>query len=489
MNIISSLLIYIGVGLISISILVLFWPKVKNIFKKIKKIKKKASIVKSSNKELLNLDCEEPNGVKINICSDSALTKEDEVLRQKLFEKHIKHYNPEGNPLFDGKIPIPFEALVFLTKNHAPIVNEDGEIIVSLNKTDLGLVVSNKKDVENIPISKIKEEDEGFFDDIQEPSSDIDIINKVEDKIRLEVEEEIKKEGKVKKNTEKEELKEVDKEKLKSTVNDGFLTGNPPEKEEESFLKEVKEEALDDILKQALEESNELDIETDYIPDEEEDDDDLFGDEEFDSNDIEEVEVKMDISFKLPSSQKEAQLMFDKEFIISSLGLLGNGCIIGSTVDLDDAMDYLDDNTEKCQEVFVKNLFAINGVGVTNPDKIVIFSKYSIAKALSLTFTQLEGVSAAIFKHLISTKGIKDILNMLRFITSNPEFIISNPNKPFDFLVFETEDLDVCKDSVIQISATFIEEIFGSLGSVVMKYPPRVVKVVNKEAKVFCKYN
>lgn len=494
MNDFSSVLIYIGGGLIFISAFVLIIPYIKKwlIKQKIKKHTKKTNEAQEQKEEGEPLDCKEPNGVKINICNNSALTPEDEELRNVLFEKHIKHYMPEGSSLHDGKIPIPFEAIVFLTKSHAPIVNEDGEIIVTLNKSDEWLVVEEKEKASFLKSKQRKSESVDLLSEITKPSSDEVIIDKTTEKSS-------EKEQLSKNQEKKEDNTALVEKTARPAIDDGFLTVSIPQKKE-SFIKEVPGDTVDDVMNQALEdiEGEGFAGEIDIIPFEEDDEaeDDLFKDddieesnssnEEYDYKNLPAVEMEAIVNNKLPDSKAEAEAIYAKEFIETSLALVDNTSIIGSTMDLDDALDAMDDNQEKCQEVFIRNLFAINGVGITTPDKIVMISRLAIAKAASVTLTQINGVQIAIYKHLISKQGMKDTLNMIRFITSNPEFVISDPNRPFEFLAFEREDGEVCKDNVIKISSVFIEEIFGNLGSIIMKYPPKTVKVTSVEAEKFC---
>lgn len=519
MNNLSSILIYVGLGLVFLSALVFIVPYIQNFIKSKRKdtsslnnteINDSDPVEKKQIMEIdSSLDCEEPNGVKINICADSALTEEDEKLRNILFEKHIKNYNPNASLLHDGKIPIPFESIVFLTKNHSPIVNEDGQIIITLNKSDSGLVVEEK---EKATFEKTKKEEtikEDVLNEISKPSSEELIVDNTK----------VDKKEKIKENAalaEEENQEARKKAPPPPASDDGFLT-TFKKTNESSFIKKVDGDSMNDLMAQTMEDIGDSvdDSEFDIDPYEEDDNEDMFSDEdlnleeetegdqennteskvkdleeeeEFDYSNSTAVEIEADQDLKLPSSKSEAIAMYEAEFVETSLSLVDKNCIIGSTVDLDDALDAMDDNLENCQEVFVRNLFAINGVGITTPDKIIMLPRFAIAKAASITLTQMSGVQTAIYKHLKSKNSMKDTLNMIRFIISNPEFTISDPSSPFEFLAFEQENGEYCKDNVIRISSVFIEEIFGSLGSVIMKYPPKVIKVTSTKAEKFCEH-
>lgn len=498
MNDFSTLLIYVGGVLISLSILVLAFiiilPKIKT------KLSTKKKVSLDSMKNEKDLDCEEPNGVKINICNDNDLTPEDEELRSILFEKHIRHYSNIPSERHDGKIPIPFESIVFLTKAHKPIVNEDGEIIVTLNKRDSTLVIEEKGKEQTLPKEVALAETDILEDISDNPSDENEVIISTE---------KIEKMENVSENI--VEKKESENEEEKSEIlNDGFLTSVKPKQKEVSFIESSNPEDIEKVVQEALKEfgDDDFDLNVDlniasdfYENNEEETEDDLFSDEdneegkvdvsdeeEFEYIEEESIEIKTKEDKGLPKDKAEAMKLYEKTFFEESLSILNNNCKIGSTIDLDEALDAVDENTDQCQEVLIRNMFALNEIVTTTPDKIFLMSRYAIAKSASLTFSQLKGIQTLIFNHLISKKGMKDSLNMVRFITSNPEFIISNPNRPFEFLTIQGENGELCKDNFIKLSPVFIEEIFGDLGSILIKYPPKQTKISTATTDKFCEH-
>lgn len=448
-----------------------------------------------AEKKIDGIQCAEPNGNKINICVDGEITEEDEKLRKLLFEKHLKYYSEEGSPEYDGKIPIPFESLIFLTKEFSPIVNEDGEIIVRVDGSGDTLIVHENKDF----APGLKTDDSTkFFNELIENHSDIQekkiTKNKnVEDK-------NVEDKNMESENTEDKSVEEknVEEKRIEGensedknienerTEDDGFLTtsvrtNNKPSVSNslnEKYLKILNDEEDDDSLFDEIEEDD--DSLFDGI---DEDDDSLFDEIDDDIN----FNKKNDSIFSA-KGRDEAEEFYSSFFITESLPLCDKSIIIGSTVDLDEVIEIFANNEQKIQEVFIKNLFAINGIGITVPDKILLVPKYSIIKAISTSITQIEGIKKAIEKHLKSTKGLKDLLYIIKFITSNPEFMISDQYKPFEFVSIEKSLNKYCKDNVLKLSHFFIEEIFPEESGIILKYPPYVVKITEKEAKNFCEH-
>jgi len=499
----SSILLSFGLLILVISGIALLFlnkkEKQENLNKKEKPLKE--VIEKQSKIKNIVEDCEEPNGNKINICTENEfLTEADEKLREELFYKHLQHYSPEGQEKYDGKIPIPFESLIFLTKSYAPIVNEDGEIIVRINNLDSALVLSDKKD--NFIAKEEKnydqeEKDEDIFNALKEPSSNINekVIksdvkeDSVKDINTDNLKESVKKEKdknfpEISKENENKDVKNENSTKEIKNIDDGFLTSENEEYKddenleanlEENYLKILNEESDDDF--DFEDESNDDDVFENF----ESDDDDFdFENEEITINEKEQNK-NIDINGK-----DEAEEFYATFFIEESKPICMQDVIVGNTVDLDDAIDAIDNNENQIQETIIKNMFAFNYVGTTMPDKTFIFPKYGLVKAIATSLTQINAVRIKIEKHLKGPKGIKDLLNCIRFITSNPEFMISDPNKPFEFISFEKENGNVCKDNVIKLSYVFIEEVYPIESDIILKYPPKVVKITNKEAKEYC---
>ena len=87
-------------------------------------------------------DCEEPLGFPLNICFDGELTEEEIMLRKKLAKQLAEQ---KHNFIEDGKekMVIPLEATLFLTKGLNPLVNENGEIIIQIDKKEGNLSTSS----------------------------------------------------------------------------------------------------------------------------------------------------------------------------------------------------------------------------------------------------------------------------------------------------------------------------------------------------------
>ncbi len=407
-----------------------------------------------------------------------------------MFEKHLKHYSNEGQPEFDGKIPIPFESLIFLTKDYSPIVNENGEIIIRLNSSKESLVISEKND---------ENEEKDIFDELRTNHLDTEeeIVENKSISEKLNKNNNIENENaKFEKEDKKPREKEDNESKIaidKQIENDGFLTSKDESKEsDEDTMKNMNKYYLDILNDENEADENFLDDMEEEVnfDDIEEDDDDLnddFDDIEEDDDDLNISIKKENKEFEL-SGRDEAEAFFASFFHLESLPLCDQSTIVGSTVDLDEVIDMFNDNEEKVQDVFIKNLFAIDGIGTTTPDKIFLISKYSIIKAISISVTQLDGVKIAIENHLKSKKGMRDLLNILKFITANPEFMISDQYKPFEFVSIEKNENKYCKDNVIKLSHYFIEEIFPKESGIILKYPPNIIKISNKEATAFCEH-
>ena len=101
-------------------------------------------------------DCANPNNSNINLCTDDySLTETDKAIREKIFNDFILPSKPFE--MDDGRIgrEIPFESIIFLTKDYNPLVSPYGDIEISIKEEKLlrALVIGDR-----ITKSKAKEE-------------------------------------------------------------------------------------------------------------------------------------------------------------------------------------------------------------------------------------------------------------------------------------------------------------------------------------------
>lgn len=79
---------------------------------------------------------ERPDGFPIDLKLSGSLTKEEKIIRQKVYKK-IKTEPSFFHENGQKKMIVPLEALMFLNKDLNPLVNEKGEIIISVKENEV----------------------------------------------------------------------------------------------------------------------------------------------------------------------------------------------------------------------------------------------------------------------------------------------------------------------------------------------------------------
>lgn len=118
----------------------------------------------SSNLEKLDEDCKEPFGLPLDICMDGDFTKEELLIKEKI----LNILNQKNLVVKDGgknKKVVPMECLVFLTKNMNPLVTEDGDITVKINRVQDDSVPT--EDLRKLVIA-LKDNDSILYQDDEE---------------------------------------------------------------------------------------------------------------------------------------------------------------------------------------------------------------------------------------------------------------------------------------------------------------------------------
>lgn len=97
-----------------------------------------------SNFEKLDDDCKEPFGLPLDVCMDGELTKEELLVKEKV----LNILNQKNLVVKDGgkdKKVVPMESLIFLTKNMNPLVTEDGDITIKINRVNAGIPIETEE--------------------------------------------------------------------------------------------------------------------------------------------------------------------------------------------------------------------------------------------------------------------------------------------------------------------------------------------------------
>lgn len=86
--------------------------------------------------ELESGDCKRPEGFPIDLTLNDSLTAEEKTIREKVYKKiktEPSFYKENGQK----KMIVPLEAILFLNKDLNPLVNESGEIIISVKENEV----------------------------------------------------------------------------------------------------------------------------------------------------------------------------------------------------------------------------------------------------------------------------------------------------------------------------------------------------------------
>lgn len=133
----------------------------EDLIKNKQELKEKEELKKNDLTKLDTTNCKQPEGFPINLCLSGALNKEEVMVREKIFKK-IKtepaFYHEGGQK----KMILPLEALIFLNKGLNPLVNEQGEIILSIKEDqfleDLKKIIMYLKAADNEVLYQSDEE-------------------------------------------------------------------------------------------------------------------------------------------------------------------------------------------------------------------------------------------------------------------------------------------------------------------------------------------
>jgi len=423
---------------------------------------------KNENNEF---SCEEPKGKKINVCTDNEkLTDFDKELREDLFSEYVLKLNEDGlDGYMEGQIIVPFESTIFLTKEYSPIVNENGEIIISIQKKDGHLILDEPGEVEE------KEEDV-LLEDLEKSYIDEEEISLKT--IKENNDEEVKDDNlneTIVKNYKNENTEEVKEDSI--VVDDGFLTSSKPEEE-------VNEDILNKNFMDILNE--EADDDFDQIADSiDEENDDIFGDidEDYDE-DVDNFVEKKDFDRKKVDSRSDAEELYATIFDQESLPVISQDAIIGSTVDLDDAIDFIKDNKDSIHDIIVKNIFALDGALTTKNDKRFLLEKRMVAKAVAVSLSQNSSIQKLVEKHLSSNKGTRDLEDCVSFISSNDKYIVDVGSKYIFSPYGVKKENDMCKIFAMQVSYDFIEDFFPDYSDVIIKFPPYNIEITEINSQI-----
>lgn len=377
---------------------------------------------------------------------NSDLTSDDIELRNTLFEKHIKHYKVYEGPNGEVKANIPFQAVIFLTRRYNPLVNEYGEIVVSVKAEKDKLLLKTMGEENNF-----LSQNQLYNEDENEQTIKIEDIKtkRVSDqKTAIEIEEQIKQE---------------------SLSSSSFLGDFSIEDENLDFSE-------DDILKAMSDVGVSEDFYSDIGISEDDVSENPFGNF---SEDVEDEEKNIKVEDVEDLENNHNMFFISKDFI-------NDDSIINNKVDFMDAYDMIDDNIEKIQTILVNNLFVENQVAFLE-DKNVFIPLRTFAKAAAMALSSSTKNQIIIEKELKNHKNISTVEDLFSFLFSNKEYIIyKQAGKPFQQLSIQNEKNEICKSQGVKLQYTFIKKYLPDEYSKLMSSPMKTIIVSDKQAEKFC---
>lgn len=399
--------------------------------------------VSKTTKSVINI--ENDNSVKVSTADkarnlkivldqkNDELTSDDIELRNTLFEKHIKHYKVYEGPNGEMKANIPFQAVIFLTRKYNPLVNEYGEIVVSVKAEKDKLLLKSVEDYENNFIQN------NVFN-YSEENENPDIPKILKQETLKESEDILKKE------------------------------------ETSSFLGDFSEDDFseDDLLKALSEEINE-DLELPFSIEEDNENYNPFSVDEKEE-DISVVKIVEDIE---DDNTQNNMFFISKDFI-------SDDSIINNKVDFMDVYDMIDNNIEKIQNVLINNIFVENQVAFFD-DKSVFIPLKTFAKSAALGLSSITRHQIIIEKELKNHKNLSIVEDLYSFLLSNKEFVIfKQENKPFQQMSIQNEKGEICKTQGVRLYHSFIKKYLPDEYSKLMLNPMKTIKISDKPAEKFC---